>query len=187
MRIRFHRLALVFAVGSVALAVAISTTLVAQQTNPKTATERATATPAVQTPARELVTTYCVSCHNQRTKAGSLTLDNVDGAQVSNSADAWEKVVIKLRSRAMPPPGARRPDNATYDRVATWLETELDRAAAIHVNPGRPAEFHRLNRVEYGNAVRDLLGVDIDSKAMLPADEQAHGFSTNAVLLVTCL
>ena len=80
----------------------------------------------------------------------------------------------------MPPPGARRPDNATYDRVATWLETELDRAAAIHVNPGRPAEFHRLNRVEYGNAVRDLLGVDIDPKAMLPADEQAHGFSTNA-------
>ena len=135
---------------------------------------------ATQTPARELVTTYCVSCHNQRIKAGSLTLDNVDAVQVSNSADAWEKVVVKLRSRAMPPPGARRPDNATYDRVATWLETELDRAAEVHVNPGRPAELHRLNRVEYGNAVRDLLGVEIDSKAMLPADEQAHGFSTNA-------
>ena len=135
---------------------------------------------AAETPARELVTAYCVGCHNQRVNAGSLPLDNVDGVQVSNAADAWEKVVIKLRSRAMPPPGARRPDNATYDRVATWLETELDRAAVVHVNPGRPAELHRLNRVEYGNAVRDLLGVEIDANAMLPADEQAHGFSTNA-------
>ena len=80
----------------------------------------------------------------------------------------------------MPPPGARRPDNATYDRVATWLETALDRAAAAHVNPGRPGELHRLNRTEYGNAIRDLLGLEIDPKAMLPADEQAHGFSTNA-------
>src|SRR5262249_19699617 len=64
--------------------------------------------------------------------------------------------------------------------VATWLETALDRAAAAHVNPGRPGELHRLNRIEYGNAVRDLLGVEIDPNAMLPADEQAHGFSTNA-------
>jgi len=64
--------------------------------------------------------------------------------------------------------------------VATWLETALDRAAAMHPNPGRPGELHRLNRTEYGNAVRDLLGLEIDAKAMLPADEQAHGFSTNA-------
>jgi len=180
MRTRHSRIALMFTAGSVALAAAISTTLAAQQSNVQTATPRATATAAGQTPARELVTTYCVSCHNPRVNAGSLALDSVDGLQVSNSADAWEKVVIKLRTRAMPPPGARRPDNATYDRVATWLETELDRAAEVKVNPGRPAELHRLNRVEYGNAVRDLLGVEIDSKAMLPADEQAHGFSTNA-------
>ena len=80
----------------------------------------------------------------------------------------------------MPPPAARRPDNATYDRVATWLESELDRAAAAHVNPGRTAELHRLNRTEYANAVRDLLGVEIDPKAMLPPDEQAYGFDTNA-------
>src|SRR6185436_1875432 len=69
------------------------------------------------------------------------------------------------------------------DRVATWLETALDGASAVHVNPGRPGELHRLNRTEYGNAVRDLLGLEIDPKAMLPADEQAHGFSTNAEAL----
>ena len=51
-----------------------------------------------------------------------------------------------------------RPDNATYDVVATWLETELDRAALARPNPGRPAALHRLNRTEYANAVRDLLG-----------------------------
>ena len=104
----------------------------------------------------------------------------MDADHVSNSADTWEKVVVKLRSRAMPPPAARRPDNATYDRVATWLENELDRAADAHVNPGRTAEFHRLNRTEYANAVRDLLGVEIDPKAMLPPDEQAFGFDNNA-------
>src|SRR5262245_4135110 len=107
-------------------------------------------------------------------------LDTVDADQVSNSAEEWEKVIVKLRSRVMPPPGARRPENATYDAVATWLETSLDRAAAAHVNPGRPGELHRLNRTEYGNAIRDLFGVEMDPKAMLPADEQAHGFSTNA-------
>src|SRR5204862_6560902 len=110
-------------------------------------------------PARDLVTTYCVSCHNERLKTGNLALDKADAEQVRNSAETWEKVVVKLRSRAMPPPGARRPDNATYDAVASWLETELDRAAAAHPNPGRPADLHRLNRTEYANAVRDLLDV----------------------------
>ena len=126
------------------------------------------------------MTTYCVTCHNQRLKTANLTLDNVDAENVFNSADTWEKVVVKLRSRAMPPTTARRPDNATYDRVATWLENELDRAADVHVNPGRTAGLHRLNRTEYANAVRDLLGVEIDPKAMLPPDEQAFGFDTNA-------
>ena len=182
MRTRQHRLALTITCGSIALAAVISATPAAEQAPVRTPTVQ-TPSPlgvsAANTPARELVSTYCVSCHNQRTKAGSLTLDTVDADQVSNSAEAWEKVVVKLRSRAMPPSGARRPDNATYDRVATWLESELDRSAAVHLNPGRPAELHRLNRIEYGNAVRDLLGVEIDPKAMLPADELAHGFSTN--------
>jgi hypothetical protein len=107
-------------------------------------------------------------------------LDKADTGQPANSAETWEKVIVKLRSRAMPPPGARRPDNASYDRIANWLESELDRAAAARINPGRPGALHRLNRTEYANAVRDLLGVEIDPKTMLPPDEQAHGFDTNA-------
>ena len=180
MRTPHKRFALMMACGSMALAATISATLAADQSGPQTSAPRRTTPAAAQTPARELVTTYCVSCHNERLKTANLMLDRVDADQVSNSAEEWEKVIVKLRSRAMPPPGARRPDNATYDSVATWLETALDRAAAVHVNPGRPGELHRLNRTEYGNAVRDLLGLEIDPKAMLPADEQAHGFSTNA-------
>jgi hypothetical protein len=132
------------------------------------------------TPARELVNKYCVSCHNQKLKTANLMLDAADSVHVSNSAETWEKVIVKLRSRSMPPPRLPRPDNATYDAVATWLESEIDRAAAAHVNPGHPASLHRLNRTEYANAVRDLIGVDVDAEAILPPDEQAFGFDTNA-------
>ncbi len=171
---------LMMACGSIALVATISATLSADQSPAPASSQRGTSSTTAPTPARELLTTYCVTCHNQRVKTGNLALDTVDADHVSNSADTWEKVVVKLRSRAMPPPAARRPDNATYDRVATWLENELDRAAEAHVNPGRTAEFHRLNRTEYANAVRDLLGVEIDAKAMLPPDEQAFGFDNNA-------
>ena len=136
--------------------------------------------PAPSAPARELVATYCVSCHNEKLKAGNFVLDPAAAEQVSSSPQTWEKVVQKLRSRAMPPPRSRRPDHKTYDAVAAWLETALDREAAAHPNPGRPADLHRLNRAEYANAVRDLLGVQVDGTLMLPPDEQAHGFDTNA-------
>jgi hypothetical protein len=138
---------------------------------------------AVPTPARELVTKYCVSCHNQKLKTANLMLDNADAVHVFNSAEMWEKVIVKLRSRSMPPPGIPRPDNATYNAVAGWLESEIDRAAATHVNPGRPAGLHRLNRTEYANSVRDLIGIAIDPEAMLPPDSQAFGFDTNADVL----
>src|SRR5258707_3514660 len=84
----------------------------------------------------------------------------------------------------MPPTGIRRPDNATYDAVAGWLESELDRASVARANPGRPADLHRLNRTEYANAVRDLIGIEVDAPAMLPPDEQAYGFDTNADALL---
>ena len=137
----------------------------------------------VANPARELVTGYCVSCHNEKLKTAGLALDRTDAEHVFNSAETWEKVIVKLRSRAMPPPGIRRPDNATYDKVAGWLESEIDRAGAARVNPGRSPSLHRLNRAEYANAVRDLLAVEVDVQAMLPPDEQAFGFENNAAAL----
>jgi mono/diheme cytochrome c family protein len=184
MRTGQKQLTVLMACGSLALIASISATLSADQSPTPLPAQGAAATASpsatANTPARELVTAYCVTCHNQRLKTANLALDNLDTEHVFNSADTWEKVVVKLRSRSMPPPSARRPDNATYDRVSSWLENELDRAAEAHVNPGRTAELHRLNRTEYANAVRDLLGVEIDPKAMLPPDEQAFGFDTNA-------
>ena len=135
---------------------------------------------APSTPARQLVTKYCVSCHNQKLKTANLILDQADSVHVANSAETWEKVIVKLRSRSMPPPGLPRPDNATYNSTAGWLESEIDHAAATHANPGRPASLHRLNRAEYANTVRDLIAVDVDAEAMLPPDSQAFGFDTNA-------
>src|SRR5512142_577572 len=135
------------------------------------------------TPAGALVNKYCVTCHNQKLKTANLMLDRADSKNIANSAEVWEKVIVKLRSRAMPPPGMPHPDNATYDSSASWLESELDRAAAAHVNPGRTASLHRLNRAEYANAVRDLVAVKVDAQAMLPPDEQAFGFENNAEAL----
>src|SRR5712692_1775712 len=168
------------AITIVCASITFIVTMRVELSRPLAAQATRAASDAAGTPARELVNTYCVTCHNERLKTGSLMLDRVDAAQVFNSAETWEKVIVKLRSRAMPPPGVRRPANAAYDAVAAWLETELDRAAAAHVSPGRPAGLHRLNRTEYANAVRDLLGVEIDPKAMLPPDQQAYGFDTNA-------
>ena len=134
-------------------------------------------------PARELVNKYCVSCHNEKLKTAGLALDRANADNPYSSEETWEKVIVKLRSRAMPPPKLPRPDNATYDKVAAFLESEIDRAAAPHVNPGHTASLHRLNRAEYANAVRDLIAVDVDPKQMLPPDEQAFGFENNAEAL----
>ena len=92
-------------------------------------------------PHRALLDKYCIACHNDRAKTGGLTLEKIDVANVPANAETWEKVIVKLRSRSMPPPGIPRPDNATYDAAATWLESEIDRAAAAHVNPGKPASL----------------------------------------------
>ena len=133
--------------------------------------------------AHEMVSKYCVACHNQKLKVANLVLEGVDAERPEDAAETWERVIVKLRSRSMPPPKLPRPDNATYDKAATWLETRIDKAAMAHVNPGVTPGLHRLNRVEYGNAVRDLIGVDVDGEEMLPADAQAYGFDTNAEAL----
>ena len=131
---------------------------------------------------RGLLDQYCVTCHNEQLRTAGLLLDTVDVAHIGSAADTWEKVVSKLRSGAMPPPGRRRPDPATFSAFVTWLESELDQVAAAYPNPGRPVD-HRLNRFEYSNAVRDLLALDIDATSLLPADESDHGFDNIAEVL----
>ena len=129
---------------------------------------------------RAVLTRYCVTCHNQTAKAGGLALDNLDPANVGEAGEIWEKVVQKLHGNLMPPPGRPRPDEVTYKNLITYLETSLDRAADARADPGRTEALHRLNRAEYRNAVRDLLALDLDVGAMLPADDVSYGFDNIA-------
>src|SRR5688572_284912 len=101
---------------------------------------------AAVSPQRALLAQYCVTCHNDKLKTAGLTLDGMDVGNVSAHAAAWEAVVLKLRTRAMPPPGRPRPTEAAYDAAASWLETELDRAAAAAPNPGSQPAVRRLTR-----------------------------------------
>src|SRR5215471_14622569 len=94
-------------------------------------------------PARQLVDKYCLSCHSQRLKTAGLVLEGVDVDHPARAAQTWEKVIVKLRSRSMPPLNAPRPDNVDYDAAAGWLESEIDRDAAAHLNPGHAASLHR--------------------------------------------
>jgi len=127
---------------------------------------------------RTFLDQYCISCHNDQVRMADFTLQTIALDQVGHRVDevgVWEKVVLKLRAREMPPPGLPRPDAPAYDQLASWLETSLDNAAAISPNPGRPV-VHRLNRAEYTNAIRDLLALEIDGREYLPADDSGYGF-----------
>ena len=106
----------------------------------------------------------------------------MDPAQIHEGADTWEKVVRKLRGGMMPPQGMPRPDSATLEAFAAWLETSLDREGMASPNPGR-ASLHRLNRTEYANAIRDLLALEIDVTSLLPADDEGYGFDNIADVL----
>ena len=118
---------------------------------------------------------YCLACHNDRTRTAGLTLAGVADAPVGGQADILEKVLHKLSAGEMPPAGRPAPDPGTRAELVAWLETGLDRAAAERPDPGSPA-IHRLNRAEYRNAVRDLLGLDLDHARDLPADDSGYGF-----------
>ena len=134
------------------------------------------ATPAPEPAAarwRAMLDKYCITCHNERSKAAGLMLDRIDLARVPEQAEVWEKVVRKLHAGAMPPVGLPRPDRAASEGFATWLEAKLDAAASG--DPG-PAGLRRLNRSEYAAAVRDLLALNVDASALLPADDANHGF-----------
>src|ERR1044071_7267459 len=133
-----------------------------------------------QAPAhQQTVTDYCASCHNNRLRTGGLSLEGADLGAIAAHPDVWEKVARQLRLGVSPPQGARRPERAILDALAASLESQLDAAAAARPNPGRPA-LHRLNRAEYANAVRDLLGLEVDVTALLPPDTAAYGFDNVA-------
>lgn len=143
----------------------------------------ATIAQAQNTPlSRELLDQYCIACHNDANRTANITLSSLDPADVGAHADVWEKVLRKVRTAEMPPPGLPRPAESAAANFTNQLQSALDRAAMENPDPGRPA-IHRLNRVEYANAVRDLLAVEIDTAEALPADDTGYGFDNIADVL----
>src|SRR5687767_11980200 len=151
--------------------------------------QRGTAVPAAPAAAvaahAGLVEKSCVSCHNNKTKTGGLSLQGMDLTEVPANGAVWEKVLLKVRSGEMPPPTVRtRPDPAAAAAFASYLERTLDAAATASPNPGR-APVHRLNRAEYSNAILDLLAVDVKPGSWLPVDDSGYGFDNIAAVLST--
>src|SRR5689334_13208500 len=137
---------------------------------------------AVPTAHWETLQKYCVACHNTDDWAGGLAFEALTRDNLPVDAKSWEATIRKLRGRLMPPPGKDRPSEAEAQGLINWLETSLDAAAGKQVTPGRVG-LHRLNRREYANAVRDLLGVDIDAATLLPRDDERDGFDNIAASL----
>ena len=139
--------------------------------------------PASIQPLKPVLDQYCVTCHNSKLRTAGLAIDELLAAPTEKNAEAWEKVARKLRTQEMPPPGLPRPNQPTYRQSTATLEAVLDAAAASAPNPGRVA-VHRLNRLEYVNAVRDLLDVEVDGNALLSADDtNQEGFDNIASIL----
>jgi len=132
---------------------------------------------------KAFLTQNCVTCHSTAQKARGfepalrLTIDNLDPAHVEKDPETWEKIVRKVRAGMMPPSGMPRPNPQVFESGIVFLETELDRTAKAHIPP---PGLHRMNRIEYANAIRDLLDIQIDPSKYLPSDDSTRGFDNIA-------
>ncbi|HEX6997855.1 MAG TPA: DUF1592 domain-containing protein [Gammaproteobacteria bacterium] len=120
---------------------------------------------------------YCFDCHDDIEQEAGLSLESLDLAEVAAHREEWEKVVRKLSAGMMPPPNNPRPDRETYASVVSFIESELDAAYQPYFPP---PGAHRLNRFEYGNVIRDLLGIEVDASQFLPPDDSSRGFDNQA-------
>ena len=168
-----HRIATMVLLAAAFVAGALSAIPVSAQSSQKTARSfNATAT----------VDNYCTSCHSDDMHRGGLSLESFDLSHPEKNAEEAERIIRKLRAGMMPPPGRQRPSDAELNALASSLETSLDRVVAAHPYAGF-TPLHRLNRVEYSNSVKALLGLDVDAADLLPADDMSHGFNNMADVL----
>ena len=133
-------------------------------------------------PQWSLLQDRCEKCHNSEDWAGGVAFDTLSPNDIASDAGTWEKAMRKLRGRLMPPPGQTQPEQQTIDGFVSWMEGELDHAAAANPAPGNVG-LHRLNRTEYARAIDALLGLDIDVRTMLPKDVSSDGFDNIAAVL----
>src|SRR5512139_557447 len=125
---------------------------------------------------------YCTKCHNTTDWAGGVAFDALSSDEIASESQTWEKAIRKLETGMMPPAGKPRPSRAVLEAFAGELAARLDKASVTHPYPGTKS-LHRLNRTEYANAIRDVLGMQIDVTTLLPADDSAEGFDNIADVL----
>jgi len=140
-----------------------------------------TPAPGVNKSLHDLATNFCEKCHNTTDWAGSLAMDSMDLAHTDQDPEVWEKAIVKLRGRLMPPAGEKQPEQPEIDSVIHYLETSLDQAAkdqaAANTERVGHVPIQRLNRTEFAQSVRDLIGVQVDPKQILPTEIEVEGFS----------
>jgi mono/diheme cytochrome c family protein len=163
------------AAGTPRLAPVVPAAVQTGRLRPITAQGRTAAPSSVD--ARALLDKHCATCHNARTRTADLLLDQLDVSRLGDHREIAEKVVRKMRAGLMPPTNMSRPEPAVFESWIRWMEDELDRDSHPHLPaPG----LHRLNRVEYRNAIRDLLALDVDTTKFLPVDDSTKGFDNIA-------
>ncbi|MDF1851732.1 MAG: DUF1592 domain-containing protein [Verrucomicrobiales bacterium] len=128
---------------------------------------------------KQIVATHCLECHDADSEKGGIDLDSILDEDIASSAGTWENVVRQMQARQMPPIGKDRPSAEEYDATVASLISTLD--AISPRDPGRTDTLRRLTRHEYRNAIRDLLGLEIEIENLLPADEVSHGFDNITV------
>ncbi len=126
-------------------------------------------------PLNEVIQTYCTRCHGERRQQGNLTLADFDVASPEQNGEIAEKMISKLRTAMMPPPGARRPSADTLLALVEALETRMDAVAYANPNPGRRT-FQRLNRAEYARSIKTLLDITVDPDRFLPTETVSNNF-----------
>ena len=125
------------------------------------------------------VQTYCVGCHNDRVKSGGFSWSQIDLAHPERNPKQSEEVIRKIRAGLMPPPGARRPEPAVMHEFGSAFATRIDELTGLDPYYKAP-ELHRINRREYRNAIRDVLGIDVEVSALLPPDSRTGAFDNMA-------
>ncbi len=126
---------------------------------------------------RPLLTQYCARCHGGAEPKADLRLDALDDIKsVHDHRDRWETIAAMVRLGEMPPEEEPQPNQEAKEQLVGWIERELAPSDGTNQpDPGR-VTIRRLNRTEYNNTIRDLLGVDVEPADDFPADDIGHGF-----------
>jgi mono/diheme cytochrome c family protein len=140
------------------------------------------ASPATPADHKKMLMQYCTGCHNDKLKTAGMSVVPLDANNLQADQAVWEKILRRVSLGEMPLRGAPRPPKEKLQAFTQWLAKSLDDQAAAHPNPGH-ATVRRMNRTEYANAVRDLLGLNVDFSKDMPADDTGYGFDNIADVL----